>query len=137
MISKLSAINALVCDDVRIENNGKHIIIGVYTGDIIVSGFPFFLTPCFWVSLPATPPGQYTVSIRYSYDGKIIDTFKAQFDVKNTGGVAFATPKVILQGESAADFVVEVSTDAKSWREIQRKKVLMGTVPSNFSVPIA
>jgi hypothetical protein len=33
----------LMCDDVRLENNGKFLIIGMYTGGITVPQFPF---PC-------------------------------------------------------------------------------------------
>ena len=31
----------LFCDDVRTENNGKHILIGVYGADMVVGQFPF------------------------------------------------------------------------------------------------
>ena len=32
--------NVLLCDDVRVENNGKEIAIGIYTGAISVPTFP-------------------------------------------------------------------------------------------------
>lgn len=40
---------SIVCDDIRIEDNGKAIIIGVYVGDILVSEFPASLRLGFWV----------------------------------------------------------------------------------------
>lgn len=37
-------VSLIVCDDVRQEINGKLILIGVYTGDIVVSALPVTLT---------------------------------------------------------------------------------------------
>jgi hypothetical protein len=34
---KIKPITALVCDDVRHENNGKPILIGLYTGDMTIT----------------------------------------------------------------------------------------------------
>jgi hypothetical protein len=38
--AELKIISVLICDDVRREENGKEILIGVYSGDIIVTRFP-------------------------------------------------------------------------------------------------
>jgi len=35
---KIRPIIAIVCDDIRTENNGKPILIGIYTGGITLSG---------------------------------------------------------------------------------------------------
>lgn len=43
--------NALICDEIRQENNGKLIFIGVYTGDILASGFPLSLRLTAWMTL--------------------------------------------------------------------------------------
>jgi hypothetical protein len=42
---------AILCDLVRIENNGKHIIIGVYTGNIIFAEQPARFMPTFWIEM--------------------------------------------------------------------------------------
>ena len=40
---------ALVCDDVRIEDTGKHILIGVYTGGVRLKEAPVQLRMAFWI----------------------------------------------------------------------------------------
>lgn len=39
----------LVCDDVRREDNGKLLIIGMYIGDILLAKFPETLKVSFWL----------------------------------------------------------------------------------------
>jgi hypothetical protein len=41
--------SAILCDLVRTEDNGKHIIIGVYTGDVLFAEFPAKFAPTFWI----------------------------------------------------------------------------------------
>ena len=43
----------LICDDVRIENNGKYILVGVYSGDIVLrKPLPVTLAMlAFWIQL--------------------------------------------------------------------------------------
>ncbi len=36
-------IDWMICDDIRVESNGKTIIIGIYHDSIIVSGLPFVM----------------------------------------------------------------------------------------------
>lgn len=36
-------IDWMICDDIRVENNGKTIIIGIYHDNIIVSALPFVM----------------------------------------------------------------------------------------------
>lgn len=41
--------NVVICDDIRREDNGKNMLIGVYSGSIIVSGFPANLSLAAWI----------------------------------------------------------------------------------------
>lgn len=43
--------SAILCDLVRIEDNGKHIIIGVYTGDILFTKFPTTFRTTLWLEM--------------------------------------------------------------------------------------
>ena len=51
-VPKVEILSAVVCDDVREENNGKEILIGVYSGTIAVQEIPSPPLPlrC-WVNL--------------------------------------------------------------------------------------
>ncbi len=43
--------NAIICDEVRTENTGKQIMIGVYPENIMVSEFPVSLLLGMWSQL--------------------------------------------------------------------------------------
>jgi hypothetical protein len=47
---RVKPIFALFCDDIRNETNGKQILIGVYTGDILISQFPAVISISVWVA---------------------------------------------------------------------------------------
>jgi hypothetical protein len=44
-------VNAIICEDVRIERNGKQIIIGVYSSDIIVPETPALVPIMLWLQI--------------------------------------------------------------------------------------
>jgi hypothetical protein len=47
---RVKPIFALFCDDIRHESNGKQILIGVYTGDILPAQFPAVISISIWVA---------------------------------------------------------------------------------------
>jgi len=63
---------AIVCDDVRREDNGKFIIIGAYGSDIRVSSSPANLRLSLLVATRSETEHQTLVSIRVTLDGKQI-----------------------------------------------------------------
>lgn len=62
----------MFCDDVRVENNGKIMYIGVYKGDMIVPDTPFtwsHLNAVLKVVTPCSKPIQ-TLDIRVTFGGR-------------------------------------------------------------------
>jgi hypothetical protein len=58
----------LMCDDIRQENNGKFIIIGLYTPNIVVPQVPFVLpTLAFFQMVECDRPGAFTVRMRLEH----------------------------------------------------------------------
>jgi hypothetical protein len=57
----LIAVQALLCDDVRHEFNGKQIIIGVYGDNILVPSLPTSITLCLWMRFKAPSAGAYVI----------------------------------------------------------------------------
>src|SRR2546426_965311 len=55
-IPYLKIKNAVVCDDIRREDNGKELLIGVYSGGIVVPQFPAPLVLAYWVQFDAPKP---------------------------------------------------------------------------------
>ena len=80
----LSHRYTLICDDVRQENTGKFLIIGMYMGNITVTQLPFALpTLTFFQTLEADRLGGYTVRVQIQHveTGRILAQAVALMDV--------------------------------------------------------
>lgn len=60
---RITIHNSVICDDVRREDNGKYLLIGVYDG-IRVQTFPTNLMLGFWIHFTATAAGTLPLHIR-------------------------------------------------------------------------
>ena len=56
--------NVIICDGVRKEEGGKHLIIGVYPDDILVADFPATVALCAWVQFLPDQVGEIPIEIR-------------------------------------------------------------------------
>lgn len=56
--------NCIVCDEVRIENNGKHILIGVYPHNIQVPQFPHRQLLTMWMQFNTGEAGVVDIEFR-------------------------------------------------------------------------
>ncbi|UXQ89142.1 hypothetical protein [Synechococcus phage MinM1] len=66
----LEILATLVCDDIRREQNGKDILIGVYGGDILVERFPAPLPLAIYVQLAPKVTGPIALEFRLVMDGR-------------------------------------------------------------------
>jgi len=55
---------ALLCDEVRREDNGKLIIIGVYTPGMELAEFPANIAPCVWIKFAPLGKEDMNIEIR-------------------------------------------------------------------------
>jgi len=71
----LSAKYVLVCDDFRREDNGKFLVVGLYTPDIAVPMVPFGMpTLTFFAMLEADRPGDYSfrAKLQHMETGQVV-----------------------------------------------------------------
>jgi hypothetical protein len=84
----------LVCDDVRVEDNGKLLVIGVYTPNIVLPGLPALLpTLALFHLWRADTAGQYPIQLRLGHPESGSDLVKwvLNFNVTAPGdGVAMS-----------------------------------------------
>ena len=77
----------LLCDDVRKEDNGKMLLLGVYTPDMTVPQLPFVApTLAFFFCLEADRPGNWSTKFKLQH----METGQVVFE--GMGGIGF--PKV-------------------------------------------
>lgn len=77
----------IICDEVRQENNGKFIIIGVYNGNITIPQIPFMLPSLtFFQTLESDRPGMLNVRMKIQHleSGKNL--------VEGMGAINFVRP---------------------------------------------
>lgn len=69
----MKVMNVIICDEVRRESNGKHIIIGVYPNDILVaeSDFPSVIPLTIWAQLDLDDPKH---KLEYEFRTTLNDT---------------------------------------------------------------
>lgn len=63
-LGKTRILNALVCDDMRREDNGKEILIGIYSGGVLVHRYPAALTLAIWMQFEAFKTGEIKLAFR-------------------------------------------------------------------------
>lgn len=59
----------IFCDDIRIEANGKHILVGVYLANLVPAALPQSLALSIWVRLRGLVAGVHNVSFKVTANG--------------------------------------------------------------------
>lgn len=62
-------VRTVFCDDIRREDNGKAILIGVYTGDLIPAVLPSKFPLSLWIDVRGLSKGQHKLKIDVSLPG--------------------------------------------------------------------
>jgi len=93
--ASIKVLTVVVADQIRREDNGKSIIIGVYSGDIIPGRFPSDLQFAFWIEVEIGMPKipfLMTIELRLQVrrlnesSAKSFETFKAvNIEIGETG----------------------------------------------------
>ena len=94
--------NAIVCDSVRKEDNGKLLFIGVYPSDILVATYPQIVQLTFWMQFSTDEKTEIEIEFRVKKDRETIN--------KGSG-------KVIAMGRQQPSVVTFPPTDINIDRE--------------------
>ena len=108
--------HTIVCDDIRKENNGKRLLIGVYNDSILLPAFPCTLAAlCFFVIASANETGEFPVSVSLelpSKDKPVVNG-SGKVGIKKTGAtqLVFRFPSVLLEGPGKCILKVRVGAE--------------------------
>jgi hypothetical protein len=122
----------IVCDDVRREISQKDILIGVYPSEIVIAALPGPFTAAFWMEVYSNQIGQHEIDFRLHITGKPFLTIKIKAQILQEGTFAIAIPTLQIMATEECDIVLEYQ-DGEEWKELKRKKVIVGNVPTIFS----
>lgn len=119
--------SVIVCDDVRQEDNGKSLLIGVYVGDIVLPRLPSALRLAFYfVGIGREPSGPMEFKIKHSLKNGEHHTVKAQAVIE--GAEAGRNGTVVFTGvpfnfDELTELEISVK-DGDEWRAIDKKRVV-------------
>jgi hypothetical protein len=125
----------VLCEDIRVEYGGKHSLLGVYAGDIIVPELKNFLKVALFIELYAKELGEFDLEGKIIYADSDVLGFKLQMkyeDVKSPAllvSPSFPVP-LNLEGE-----ILVMGTCKGKTSPLLSKTVRVGDVPSGLVAP--
>ena len=116
--------NAIICDQVRKEDTGKHLLLGVYPVDVLVRDFPATIALVLWMQLYVDRNGEYEVEFRTQNDKKSISRTKATMNVKNhLHPVTIALPSAPIEIDGECTLSFQIREKNKRWKTVKEVPV--------------
>lgn len=102
----------LLCDDIRREDNGKFIILGLYTPDVVVPSVPFGLPAlCFFTVLETDTPGPWEFNFTLKQSDTILAGGSGKINVIGRGMVTIPLRlgPLLLPSAGAYSFTLNIA----------------------------
>lgn len=124
---KLSIKYTIICDDIRREDNGKQILIGVYSEEIGISSFPSTLTLAMWLQCKADGMGEVNFDFRALWDSTD-EIFKgsAKLQVPAVNKLlSIAVKPLIVQIISSGTLTFQIKQLQGRWNTVKKMNVVL------------
>lgn len=123
---------ALVCDDMRREDNGKLILIGVYGYDIAVAEFPANIILTVVIGFKVTGPTEAAFELQVLHERKQIARGRGQFGVSASAILGFGgTLLKDISGPGEIEFQIKLPD--QEWQTIKKIPIVLASAPSRPS----
>jgi hypothetical protein len=125
---KIAAV--VLCDDIRLEQNNKHILIGVYNGTIVIPNFPAVFPVCWWIQVFSTETGSFELDIQLVKDqGDTLLRARIGYEILTNDWASISLPRVQLQIQGPGKLKLQMKKKAESdWITIQDLEIKQGDV---------
>jgi len=123
-VKEASIKYALICDDVRREENGKLILIGVYGSNISLATMPATLPLVLALGIETKKPLTTDMEIRFFLGDKELGSISGEVEILNAGVSLFPIPRMVIG---------KIETDTVLRFQIRKEKDHWDTF---FSIPI-
>lgn len=124
-LAKYRCETAILCDQVRREDNGKLILIGVYGGGVLLDSYPATLPLSAYVEGQVLEPGIFEAEFQF-VDGKgaaMSPVIKVTSGERQFVSGPFGNPVVaLLTFQKSGDCILRVKEDG-AWRNLFSKSV--------------
>lgn len=132
-------ISAIVCDDIRHEANGKQLLIGVYSGDIVLGmleGMPGVISSSLWIELRVKTPGDFSLDFKVEVSSRPVfgmDGIKAI--VQQAGDIALPLGPFPIAVSGSGEIKYYLRPSGRKWRMIRSKRIILGPISNPFNSP--
>jgi hypothetical protein len=137
--SEFRLLNAVFCEDIRHEDNGKDILIGVYSEVMAPSRCPIDLRLSLWIQYDAARTGDAEIRLRL----RIADTAHeppealVRMSIAEPGEVTLALRGMPLSITGSGVILLEHCLPGEDWAVIARKRVKCPAPPEDEAHPPA
>ena len=109
--------NAIICDQVRKEDTGKHLLLGVYPADVLVPDFPTPISLVLWMQLYMDRNGKFEFEFRIQKDKESVSHTKGTLIVKDHLHPATITlPPAIIEIDGECTLSFQIREKNKRWK---------------------
>lgn len=126
----MKVINAIVCDDVRVEQSGKHMFIGVFTGAIHFYELPAVFAPVFWIELEEhLAESEIDIEFKCEAPGLKKPRFaKFHIAVKHKGGIFLNIQMLPFEVTCVGELKCSIREAGTSrWTTALKKEIVLGS----------
>ena len=131
--------SVVLCDDIRQENTGKAILIGVYSGDIVISSIPARLGISLWLQGRATESA-HDLSVRALLYGaapegsaKPAVTPGVAINVEPGNEFTVALTGIPTEITEPGYLAIQLKYGDRDWTELIRKRITLSSGDSSSS----
>lgn len=118
-------MNAVFCEDIRREDNGKDMLLGVYSGDIVVARCPTRVGMSLWLQYVSAPSvkGETGIDLRLRFDGHDEPVSQIGLPFMEEGETTLALRGMPVAIDGSGVLLLEHRLPGQDWTEIACKRV--------------
>jgi hypothetical protein len=126
---------AVLCDDIRQEKNNKYILIGVFTGSILVNEMPTAIAPQLYLDFEPLNAGEFPFKVEYRA-GEANPTIGGSLTVVAPGEPAILiVPPVLLEIKTETEFEIFLTLGSGPRQRVMRKQIILQASPTASEQP--
>lgn len=117
-------LSVVLCDDVRQENNGKHILIGVYLRSVFVEDFPTNISLTMWIEFTPSEVGEFPGEIRVIKDDEsVLLRGSVQITTDNLEPVMSVFKNMPLEFQGGGNYSFQWKFGDREWQTVKEFSV--------------
>jgi hypothetical protein len=130
-------VNAVICEDTRIEDKGKHILIGVFPEDIVVSKKPSRIRITFWLQLDGIGQEEEIFLFRATLENESLAAGEVHITkIRGTDRATITLGPLILTIEEPGELRLDIKyADDGRWKKAINIPVRMNLSTNESSPP--